>query len=256
MASRFTDRALTARILPADFARRMELAREPQPDDARGPRALLLLREFAWPYDALKAKLGTPDIARSARPRMVMLLPGFGAHPVRMRYMARQLERGGHVVKRWGRGWNLGASQECFEVMEARLVDLHSRCREPVALVGWSLGGVFARELAKLHPDKVDKVVTLGSPFSGSPRANNGWRIYQAVAGHRVDESPVEAEVAQKPPVETVAYWSARDGVVHPRSASGRTDERDRAYPLRCTHMGFVYEREAIEAVAGELHRG
>lgn len=237
----------------AELRRRWELAREPSPEDVRGPRALLLLNELTWVIEPLKRAFREHEIAPSANPRSVMLLPGFGAHPIRMRYMARQLEKAGHRVKRWGMGYNLGATAERFGKVEERLIDLYDRRGEKLVLVGWSLGGVIARELAKHHPDKVAKVITMGSPFSGSPRANNGWRAYQAIAGHRVDEPEFEADPAAKPPVETVALWSPLDGVVRPRCACGRAGERDRAVAVRCSHMGFVYSKDAIDAVLGEL---
>ena len=182
-----------------------------------------------------------------------MLLPGFATHPVRMGYMARQLERAGHTVKRWGMGYNWGATRERLEVLERRLDEIELRYEQPVVLVGWSLGGLFARELAKLHPDKVAKVITMGSPFSGPPRANNAWRAYQFVTGHRVDRPPINAVLHEKPPVETVALWSPRDGVIAPRCAAGQAGERDRAVALRCTHMGFAFSAESIEAVVREL---
>jgi pimeloyl-ACP methyl ester carboxylesterase len=237
----------------SEVARRIALAGEPQPDDARPPRIGLLLAELGYIVEPLLRLLRpwSPPMAKA--PRTVMLLPGFGAHPARMRFMARQLERAGHKVKRWGMGFNLGAASDTIDRIEARLLAVHTRYGRPVHLVGWSLGGVFAREVAKRHPDKVAKVITLGSPFSGSPRANNGWRVYHIVAGHRVEEPPVECAVSIKPPVETVALWSPRDGIVHPRCACGRPGERDRAVALRCTHMGFVRSREAIEAVLKEL---
>lgn len=239
----------------AELARRWALAAEPRPEDARGPRWQLLLREFLWPLEPLRRRFSAPlDIRRASEPKMVMLLPGFGAHPIRMRWMARQLEKAGHTAKRWGLGYNFGATADRFARVEKRLLKLFAQTGQPVALVGWSLGGVMARELAKLHPDKVAKVVTLGSPFSGNPRANNGWRAYQAIAGHRVDEPEIDTVVAEKPPVETVAFWSPRDGVVHPRSACGRSEERDRAVALRCSHMGFVLSHEAAAAVLRELH--
>ncbi len=239
-----------------ELARRWALAREPSPDDARGPRALLLLNEFNWVFEPLKRQFRKPVFAPAVQQRTVMLLPGFGAHPLRMRYMARQLENAGHTVKCWGQGFNFGATAERLARVEQRLIELHARAGEPIHLVGWSLGGVIARELAKRHPDKIAKVVTMGSPFSGSPRANNGWRAYQAIAGHRVDEPLWDTRPAEKPPVETVALWSPRDGIVHPRCACGRPGERDRAVALRCTHMGFVYSDEAILAVLGELDAG
>lgn len=237
----------------SELGRRVSLAREPQPEGARAPRRSLLIAELAYVFEPIRRHLDPWLPATAVRPRTVMLLPGFGAHPARMRYMARQLEAAGHTVKRWGQGFNLGAHPDTLDRIEERLLDIHARFGEPVHLVGWSLGGVFAREVAKRHPDKVAKVITLGSPFSGHPRANNGWRAYHLVAGHRVEEPPVECAVNIKPPVETVALWSPRDGIVHPRCARGRPGERDRAIALRCTHMGMVRSREAIEAVLKEL---
>ncbi|WP_247710084.1 alpha/beta hydrolase family protein [Qipengyuania xiapuensis] len=233
----------------------MALASEPCPDDARGPRALLLLREFLWPLEPVKRRFSSLEVTPARSPKRIMLLPGFGAHPVRMRWMAKQLEKAGHTAKSWGMGVNLGATADRFAKTEERLLDLYQRRGEQIVLIGWSLGGVMARELAKRHPDKIEKVVTLGSPFSGSPRANNGWRAYQAIAGHRVDEPEIDTVLSEKPPVETVAMWSPRDGVVHPRSACGRAGERDRAIALRCSHMGFVLTNEAVAALLSELDR-
>jgi pimeloyl-ACP methyl ester carboxylesterase len=172
-----------------------------------------------------------------------------------MRYMARQLERAGHKTKRWGLGFNLGPTSNNVDLLERRLAEIHDRYGQQVVLLGWSLGGLFARELAHRQPAKVAKVITMGSPFSGDPRSNNAWRLYQFVTGHRVDDPPVETDVSAKPPVETVALWSPRDGIVAPRAACGKIDERDRAVALRCTHMGFSYSTESIEAVLTELDR-
>ena len=239
----------------AEWGRRLALAAEPCPDDVRGPKALLLLGELLWPLEPLKRRFSTLDVAPARSPKHIMLLPGFGAHPIRMRWMARVLEKAGHTAKKWGLGYNLGATPDSFAKVEKRLLSLHDATGEPIVLVGWSLGGTMARELAKKHPDKVEKVVTMGSPFSGSPRANNGWRAYQAIAGHRVDEPEIDTVVSEKPPVETVAFWSPRDGIVAPRCARGKPGERDRAVALRCTHMGFVLSNEAMAALLLELDR-
>lgn len=236
-----------------ELARRLALAGEPCPEEVAGPSLRLLAGElsvFAEPFRRLARKL---EIAPAATPRTVMLLPAFATHPVRMRYMARQLERAGHTVKRWGLGFNLGPTQDNIARLERRLLDVAERYAQPVHMVGWSLGGVFARELAKRHPHAVAKVITMGSPFSGSLRANNAWRAYHFVTGHRVENPPIEAEIAAKPPVETVALWSPRDGIVSPRSACGRPGERDRAVALRCTHLGFAWDPQSIHAVLREL---
>lgn len=237
----------------AELARRIALAREPLVEDVRSPSRRLLLGELGYLLEPVRRRFRTLDITPARHPQTVMLLPGFATHPLRMRYFAQRLEQAGHTVKRWGMGMNWGATPERFERAEQRLLQLHARAGQPVVLVGWSLGGLFARELAKRHPHAVGKVVTMGTPFSGSMRANNAWRAYQAIAGYPVDRPPIDTNMAQKPPVETVALWSARDGVVSPRCACGRPGERDRARRLRCTHMGFIFSPEAIETVCAEL---
>lgn len=246
--------------LPEDtvpgLAARLALAREPAPAASGGPSLLRLLAEAQVVIEPLRRLARNLDIPATDHPRKVMLLPGFATHPVRMRYMARQLERAGHKVKRWGLGFNFGPTRENFEILERRLADLFERYGEPVYLVGWSLGGLFARELATRHPEMVAKVVTMGSPFSGSPRSNNAWRIYQFVTGHSVDSPPITSDTATKPPVTTIALWSPRDGIVSPRSACGKPGERDRAVALRCTHLGFAYSEESIRAVLRELEDG
>lgn len=237
----------------AELGRRLALAREPQPPHVRAPRRALLLGELGIVFEPIRRRFDPWQPAVASTPRLVMLIPGFGAHPARMRYLASQLELAGHRVKRWGQGFNLGTSPDTIDRIEDRLVRIHDRYGAPVHLVGWSLGGVFAREVAKRQPGRVAKVVTMGSPFSGNPRGNNGWRAYHLVAGHRVEEPPIDCELSRKPPVETVALWSARDGIVHPRCARGLAEERDRAIAVRCTHMGFIRSREAIQAVLKEL---
>jgi len=239
----------------SDLARRFALAREacPEEHEAGKPRLLRLLGEAEVLLEPLRRRRRKLDIPITANPQMVMLLPGFATHPVRMRYLAQQLEAAGHRTKRWGLGFNWGPDEERFEQLEARLADLHARHGRQVVLIGWSLGGLFARELAKRQPGSVAKVITMGSPFSGSPRANNVWRAYQFITGHSVDAPPIDADLAAKPPVETVAMWSANDGAIAPRCAAGRPGERDRAIAVRCTHMGYTYDPQVIMTLLGEL---
>ncbi|BDI61658.1 esterase/lipase family protein [Qipengyuania nanhaisediminis] len=239
-----------------DLARRLQLASEPDPEpEVTRPRWRRVLGELEYLVEPLLRPFRRLDVAPSANPSVVLVLPGFGAHPERMRYLARQIERAGHKAKRWGLGCNWGASASTIDRLEDRLDELCARYDRPIVLLGWSLGGLFARELARRRPDCIAKVITMGSPFSGSPRANNAWRIYQFIAGHRVTEPPIEADIAAKPPVETVALWSPLDGLIAPRSAAGFPGERDRAIALRCTHMGFSYSPQAIAAILQELER-
>lgn len=237
------------------FARRVALAREvcPEGHELGKPRLMRLLGEaqvLAEPIRRPRRKLA---IAPTSNPQVAMILPGFATHPMRMRYLARALESAGHITKRWGLGRNWGPDPERFDAIEERLLELHARHGRKVVLIGWSLGGLYAREIAKRQPHAVAKVISMGSPFSGSPRANNVWRAYQFITGHSVDAPPIAAELHIKPPVETVALWSANDGVIAPRCAAGRAGERDRAVPVRCTHMGFTYDPQVIATLLAEL---
>lgn len=240
--------------LGSELLRRTALARQPQPTGVGQPRLRLLLGEIAT---FLEVRLARDDhrvegnafaaAARAGRP--VMLLPGFGTQPRRMRRMHLALELAGHDVCDWGLGLNLGPTIDNFEQLCRTIVERAERQGAPLALVGWSLGGLFAREAAKRHPYAVDLVVTLGTPFSGDLHANRAWRAYQAITGHEVTAPPVRGNFAAKPPVRTVALWSPRDGVVAARSACGRPGERDEAIAVRCTHLGFPGHPEAVAEV-------
>jgi len=237
------------------LARRVALAREAIPEEHEHgkPRLIRLLGEAEVLAEPLRRPRRKLAIAPTANPQVAMILPGFATHPMRMRYLARALESAGHTTKRWGLGRNWGPDPERFDLIEERLLELHARHGKKVVLIGWSLGGLYARELAKRRPESVAKVISMGSPFSGSPRANNVWRAYQFITGHSVDAPPIAAELAVKPPVETVALWSANDGVIGPRCAAGRPGERDRAVAVRCTHMGFTYDPQVIATLLAEL---
>lgn len=229
--------------LGLEIERRRALAFEPAPPGAGGPALGRLLAELRTPvelFGAHRAARRVPQVPPPTRSRPVMLLPGFGTHPVRMKRLRLPLETQGHRVSDWGLGFNFGPSEQRFDRLCERVTTMARKEGEPVVLVGWSLGGLFAREIAHRHPEAVAMVVTMGSPFSGDRRANNAWRAYQLIAGHSVDHPPVGRDFADKPPVPTIALWSPRDGIVSPRSACGRKGERDRAISLRCTHLGFA----------------
>src|ERR1700736_648684 len=84
-----------------------------------------------------------------------------------------------------------------------------------ISLVGWSLGGLYARQLAKMMPDRVRSVITLGSPFACNPKATNAWRVYEMASGHRAAEEDGRfgGSLAETPPVPTTAIFSRTDGI-------------------------------------------
>lgn len=221
-----------------------------QTTPVHAPPLRLLARELAgFAYTRTRATFAPPvalDVEGNGCE--VVVLPGFLASDRTTARLRRSLDQAGFRAHGWGLGRNGGVSVDLFEQLD-RQFDRKGIDR-PATLVGWSLGGVIAREYAKRRPNRVARVITLGSPFSAHPRANNAWRVYEFVAGHKVDNPPVEAVLHEKPPVPTFAFWSARDGVVAPDAARGRLGEVDHATQLDCSHMAFIADPDAIRAVA------
>ncbi len=179
-----------------------------------------------------------------------LVIPGFIATDRTTMELRRALADGGWRAYPWKMGVNRGATADTIDRLKARLDAISPD--EPVLVVGWSLGGVFARELARAYPERVSAVVTLGSPFSGDPRMNNVWRLYEWIAGHAVDAPPIP-RVPDKPPVPTLAIWSGKDGIVAPRAARGLAQESDRAIEMDCCHMAFGVSRRTARAVVREI---
>ena len=181
----------------------------------------------------------------------LMVIPGFLANDRSTLGLQRAFAGAGYRVTGWGLGLNTGVQQDTLDRIVARVERFAGGGK--VILVGWSLGGIYAREAAKRRPELVSKVVTLGSPFSGDRRNNNVWRLYELIAGHPVDDPPIATDTAEKPPVPTLALWSRRDGIVAVCAARGEEGERDAERELRCSHMGFAVSGRAYPQVVAAV---
>ena len=220
------------------------------PDD-RAPSGWLRTIEIAWHLPRLVAGLGPLGPRGPEHGPPALVLPGFLADDRTTMELRRALSRGGWRTYPWELGTNKGAKADTLDKLGRRLDAVHDPRK--VLLVGWSLGGLFARELARTHPDKVRAVVTLGSPFSGDLRTNtNVRRLYEWVAGHPVDQPPFP-RITDKPPVPTLALWSRRDGIVSVRAARGLAGEADKAVEIDTSHMGFAVSRPVLERVVKEI---
>jgi pimeloyl-ACP methyl ester carboxylesterase len=182
----------------------------------------------------------------------VLVIPGFLATDRTTLPLRSALADAGWRVHGWGMGWNKGVRLDTIDRLKQRLDEVSPDT--PVLLVGWSLGGLFAREVARSYPDRVRAVITLGSPFSGDPHQNHVWRLYEWVARHKVDDPPVP-RITDKPPVPHLALWSRKDGLIAPRAAKGLEHERDEAVELDRAHMAFGVSKRAAKSVVREIDR-
>jgi dienelactone hydrolase len=223
--------------------------------DAAAPPLSLLFAEARVLNDWARGARENAAIAQGydGAGHPVMVLPGFMVDDARLALLKATLEEANYRAYGWGQGRNLGVTADMLERLDVQMDQIEQEERGPVTLIGWSLGGLIAREYAKYAPHRIARVVTLGSPFSGSPRANHAWRLYEWVAKHPVDAPPIEAILAEKPPVPTYALWSRRDGVVAPASARGLPGESDAAIEVNCTHLSFACAPEAMTAILDVL---
>ena len=220
--------------------------------DDRPPSLRLRLGEAAWILPRMWRLFGSTRPIGPLDASPVLVVPGFVAHDRATLALRRMLAAEGWRVHGWEMGINWGARADTVRRLKQRLDEISKDQR--VLLIGWSLGGLFARELARAYPDRVRAVVTLGSPFSGDPKQNNVWRIYERIARHKVDDPPIP-RITEKPPVPSLALWSRKDGLIAPRSARGLEGERDKAVELGCTHMAFGISARTAGEVVREVRK-
>ena len=219
--------------------------------DTLAPPEWATLGELAWHFPRMLAGLGHlgPRGPESGPPALV--IPGFLANDRSTMDLRRALALGGWRAHPWLLGVNRGAKAETMDQLASRLVAIAARRK--VLLVGWSLGGMFARELAWRVPDRIRAVVTLGSPFSGDYKTNTNIRtFYEKIAGHDVNDPPFERHIG-KPPVPMLAFWSRLDGIVAPAAARGAQGEVDKAVEIACRHTGFAVDRPAMSKIVREI---
>ncbi len=222
------------------------------------PRRLDALRELRLPLDALRwvPSWLTLKHPRAARPRTVLLLPGFGAGPRSMRVMEAFLRRRGHRVRDWGLGVNTGDAKRLRAQLQGVVEASIAAHDEPVVLVGWSLGGYLAREYAREHPDGVRKIVTLGSPVIGGPRYTATAARYRA-RGHDLDaiERTIKDRYATALRAPVAAIYSKRDGIVAWPACIDRWSPHVHHVEVHETHVGLVFAPRVLGIVADEVER-
>ena len=182
----------------------------------------------------------------------VMVLPGFMTGDFHTNLLRRTIRGCGGRAFGWGQGLNTGMDVDKFARL-LRRVDQLAEDAGNLVLIGWSLGGLYARELAKRRPDRIAMVITLGTPFSHGPGRNYGRPVYNLLNAHDVDHMPVAEHPGQKPPVFTVACWSAAEGMVAPLSSFGEDDEADVRVQLDCMHHDMVTDPDAVRTLLALL---
>lgn len=185
----------------------------------------------------------------------VLVIPGLTTSDRSTVALRSFLRSKGYPTYGWRMGRNFGplpGIEEGLKGRLAKLADMHGR---KVSIVGWSLGGIYARQLAKMMPDSVRQVITLGSPFGGNPRATNAWRVYQMTSGQSVDETDnhMGGEIARAPDVPTTAIYSKTDGICAWQNCIEKRADHTENIEIRGSHCGLGHHPAAVYAIADRL---
>lgn len=187
--------------------------------------------------------------------RDVLVIPGFLSGDWATRPLRGVLSAVGHRVEGWRLGRNMGLRPGRFEELEARFLRFSDSAAAPVALIGWSLGGLYVVELARRNPDRVRQVITMGSPVSGDLTANNAWKLYERVAGHAIDAAPVDWQPGALPGMLFTAIQATGDGIVHPIAARAKAGPLTENLTVPGSHAGLGWNPHAIRLIADRLAR-
>jgi pimeloyl-ACP methyl ester carboxylesterase len=187
----------------------------------------------------------------------VLVLPGLLASDTSTLPLRGFLGWLGYAVRGWDLGRNRGPTEDVLAGLPRALLTHVRRTGHPVSLVGWSLGGIYARELARRHPGHVRRVITLGSPFAlNDPRRQSRVHgLYQSLSRLHADgvRLPSSEERAQPIGVPSTSVYSRLDGIVSWQACVEPETERHQNVEVRCSHLGFGVDPATLWLIADRL---
>lgn len=218
------------------------------------PSRAALLAELLLPLDLAAFSFALPGLLFAPRGdgRPVLLLPGYGASEASMEPLARFLTLIGYSVQQWDLGRNRGKVDQYSRAIADQLVARHD---VPVTLIGWSLGGVVAREAARLRPANVREIVTMGTPVIGGPKYTSAARRFSKAEGLDLDafEHEVHARNLIGLSCPITAIYTDRDGVVSPDSSQDIYNPQTRMIKVGGGHFSLGINPRVWRIIADTL---
>ena len=241
-------------VVDVDMPEPKAAAGEPSADIS-APGALLLALEGRAPWEFAASIVAAPWLRKlpMGDGHRVLVLPGLAANDLTTLPMRTFLKDRGYQPSPWEQGLNLGPREGVLDALRARVRELFGLDRRKVSLVGWSLGGVYARELAKEMPEMIRCVVTLGSPFAGPPQATNAWWLFERVSGHPEPDAAMQAALRVAPPLPTTSIYSRTDGIVAWQCSLNPPGPLAENIELHASHIGLGLNPLAMMAIVDRL---
>lgn len=213
------------------------------------------MRAF-WEFGALLPSWPLLNRAPRGDGHAVMVFPGLSANDVTTVPLRQYLQSLNYRPWGWELGFNFGPRAGVLEEAKDNLARTFEATGGKVSLIGWSLGGVYARELAKEMPHMVRSVITLGTPFAGSHKATNAWRIYELASGRSIERETENYDLPGAPPVPTTSIYSRTDGVVAWQASIQKPcpiNPQTENVEVPASHLGLGFNPSAWWAIADRL---
>lgn len=248
-------RALLSGTGVATRARTRDVASAPQARTA--PPGWRLAMELSSPLEAARLVGARRRLVESPRGdgHVVVDIPGWRAPEVSGLPLRRYLSWLGYDARGWGLGTNTGDPSRDARLLTRTVASWVEESGGPVSLVGWSLGGVIAREVARRRPDVVRRIVSYGTPVVGGP-------AYTAVAGryshevrHHATRLTARLDAERPIRVPITAIYSRRDGIVDWRACLDQASPDVEHIEVRSTHIGMGADPDVWAVVAERLSR-
>jgi pimeloyl-ACP methyl ester carboxylesterase len=218
--------------------------------------ALLATEPLRALLDSFAAKVGSlAPVRGDGHP--VIVYPGLGAGALTTSQLRSHLKSCELDVHDWELGVNTGPDgpfDEWLDMLVDRVDALHARHGRRVSLVGWSLGGIYAREIARSRPELVRQVITLATPHKSMSGANHAGTIFRMLGGNTAQLTPeLLARLAQRPPVPTTSIYSESDGLVAWRGCLESEGPQVENVAVQASHLGMPSHPEVLRIVADRL---
>ena len=221
----------------------------------RPPSLWLTLLEGRAPLEYVASLAATPWLRKlpAGDGHPVLVFPGLGANDLSTAPLRRFLKARGYAPYPWKQGFNFGPRHGVLKACREQADSIFQRHQRPVSLIGWSLGGIYAREIAKELPDQTRCVITLGTPFTGHPHATKAWRLYQMVSGQKVHDPKLIEQIREAPPVPTTSIFSRSDGIVAWQCSINVQGPIAENIEVPASHVGMGLNPLALYAIADRL---
>ncbi len=225
-------------------------------DILKPPSPTGILREVRAFLEFPRLVFSAVDLMLQPRGRgePVLVLPGYGAGDGSTSFLKTYLRILGYRVSGWHLGRNAGNVPELLPRVMKRVLSMHRRTQKRVHIIGWSLGGFIAREMARERPDLIHQVITLGTPVVGGPKYTV---VAQSFRRRGIDLDAMEAEIAARNAIllrtRVTALYSRNDGVVAWQACIDRNCENVEHVEVTTTHMGFGFSPQVYKIIAQRL---